>query len=201
VENGLLALEKAAEGGIDLILMDIRMPVMDGYQAAEEIKAFSQVPIIALTASVMQDEYERAKSIHFDGYLRKPVLKADLYAELKRFLAYEIVAVPAEKSDTLILTAAELNALPAALEQLELLRPFAEQITRNNNISEIEKFAQDMLLVGQEHGISTIIEFATQLMTDVDCFDLVSMKQLLLDFPRLLARLSECNELRPINLA
>ena len=65
----------------------------------------------------------------------------------------------------------------------------------------IEKFAQDMLLVGQEHGISTIIEFATQLMTDVDCFDLVSMKQLLLDFPRLLARLSECNELRPINLA
>jgi two-component system sensor histidine kinase EvgS len=201
VENGLLALEKAAEGGIDLILMDIRMPVMDGYQAAEEIKAFSQVPIIALTASVMQDEYERAKSIHFDGYLRKPVLKADLYAELKRFLAYEIVVVPAEKSDTLILTAAELNALPAALEQLELLRPFAEQITRNNNISEIEKFAQDMLLVGQEHGISTIIEFATQLMTDVDCFDLVSMKQLLLDFPRLLARLSECNELRPINLA
>jgi len=68
-ENGLQAVNKAEQGGIDLVLMDIRMPVLDGYRAAERIKAFSDIPIIALTASVMQDEYERAKSEHFDGYL------------------------------------------------------------------------------------------------------------------------------------
>ena len=193
VENGLQAVEKASEAAIDLILMDIRMPVMDGYQAAEKIKAFSSVPIIALTASVMQDEYERSKSIHFDAYLRKPVLKADLYAELKRFLPYEIVTAPEEQTKALTLTAAEVQALPAALQQLEALCLVAEQISRNNNISEIEKFAQDLLSIGQQQGISVISQYANQLQTDIDCFDIVSMKQMLLDFPVLLTRLSECN--------
>ncbi len=190
VENGLLAVEQVGQGGIDLVLMDIRMPVMDGYQAAEKIKAFSNVPIIALTASVMQDEYERVKSVHFDGFLRKPVLKADLVEELKRFLPYESIDSVPEETGGLSPTANELKALPKALAELVTLRENCAQIARNNSISEIEKFTDQVLLIGQQHEISSILQFATQLRSDIDCFDLIAIKQSLNNFPDFLSRLS-----------
>ena len=60
-ENGLEAVNLAKQQQFDLILMDIRMPVMNGNQAAEEIKVFSNVPIVALTASVMASQFEQFK--------------------------------------------------------------------------------------------------------------------------------------------
>ena len=132
------------------------------------------MPIIALTASVMQDEYERAKSVHFDGYLRKPVLRADLYNELKRFLPYGMIDISTEEPDHLKLTSDELKALPVALQRLEALRKNCEQIVRNNNIGEIEQFADTVLLIGQQRGISCIMAFAAKLRADIDCFDIIS---------------------------
>ena len=75
----------------DLILMDIRMPVMNGYQATREIIDICDVPVIALTASVMTEEFNRIKRNNFKGYLRKPVFKADLFAELCKFLPFDEV--------------------------------------------------------------------------------------------------------------
>ena len=69
--------------------MDILMPVMDGYQATQEIKTFSNIPIIALTASVMMGDSEHSIVDNFDGFLRKPVLIADLFNELCKFLPSE----------------------------------------------------------------------------------------------------------------
>ncbi|HBA67301.1 MAG TPA: hybrid sensor histidine kinase/response regulator, partial [Methylococcaceae bacterium] len=88
-ENGREAVESVKRQPVDLILMDIRMPVMSGYEAAEIIKSFSDMPIIALTASVMKDEYDRVKTAHFDAYLRKPILKANLIEELAKFLPFD----------------------------------------------------------------------------------------------------------------
>ncbi|MCQ8104956.1 transporter substrate-binding domain-containing protein [Methylomonas sp. SURF-2] len=189
-ENGLQAVEKVEQGGIDLVLMDIRMPVLDGYQAAERIKAFSAIPVIALTASVMQDEYERAKSLHFDGYLRKPVLKADLIAELKRFLPYEIIEETAEADDALSLSPAELQALPLALAALEKLAERCERIAKNNNMTEIEAFAADLLALGRQYAIAAVEEFAARLGSEIDCFDISAIKQSLRAYPELLSRLS-----------
>lgn len=190
-ENGQQAIEAVSSCGIDLVLMDIRMPVMDGYQAAELIKSFSSVPVIALTASVMQDEYERAKSVHFDGYLRKPVLRADLTAELKRFLPYEVIAAVTGETDTLHLSPAELLVLPMVIPQLEKLANSCLQIARNNNITEIERFADNLLAIGRQHSISSVAEFATQLRSEIDCFDIVAIKQSLSSYPELLSRLTD----------
>ena len=85
VENGLEAVKAVKAGNFGVILMDIRMPVLDGYQAAEQIKGFSTVPIVALTASVMQDDYESAKSTHFDGYLRSRCLRPIWSLNLRGF--------------------------------------------------------------------------------------------------------------------
>ncbi|MBI1212709.1 MAG: response regulator [Alphaproteobacteria bacterium] len=76
-DNGQMALEKlAAERGIELVIMDIMMPVMDGYQAMREIrarKAWQKLPIIALTARAMPEEQERCMEAGANDYLVKPV--------------------------------------------------------------------------------------------------------------------------------
>jgi CheY-like chemotaxis protein len=76
-DNGQMALDKLREDPtIELILMDIMMPVMDGYQAMREIRAqksLESVPIIALTARAMPEEQEKCMAAGANDYLTKPV--------------------------------------------------------------------------------------------------------------------------------
>jgi CheY-like chemotaxis protein len=76
-ENGQMALDMLNEQkNIELIIMDIMMPVMDGYQAMRKIrmrKAWQSIPIVALTARAMPEEQERCMDAGADDYLLKPV--------------------------------------------------------------------------------------------------------------------------------
>ena len=80
-ENGQIALEKmqnAAPGDYDLILMDLQMPVMDGWQASAEIRslpdpALARIPIIALSANVLESDRRRSKECGVDVHLTKPL--------------------------------------------------------------------------------------------------------------------------------
>ncbi|WP_347986178.1 ABC transporter substrate-binding protein [Methylomonas sp. AM2-LC] len=189
-ENGQQAIDKMQTEKIDLVLMDIRMPVMDGYQASKVIKSFSSVPILALTASVMQDEYERTKSENFDGYLRKPVLKADLVAELMRFLPYELIENQEPTLQTPVFSQAELQVLPTALLELEALTNMCHLISRNNNMSEISQFADAVLAIGNQYALKVVVDYATELQQYIDCFDIVAIKKALGHYVQLLENLS-----------
>ena len=189
VENGLEAVNAVKQGNFDLVLMDIRMPILDGYKASEQIKAFSKVPIVALTASVMQDDYERTKSIHFDGYLRKPVLKADLVAELMRFLSHDAIDGTVVPEQLLVLSKEELHVLPDVIKELEKHVKTCEKISKSNNMSEIKKFADIVLKIGTKNKISVVTDYANALNADIDCFDLVAIKRALIAFPELLEQL------------
>jgi CheY-like chemotaxis protein/signal transduction histidine kinase len=76
-DNGQMALDKLKENkAIDLVIMDIMMPVMDGYQAMKEIraqKAYQKLPIVALTARAMPEEQEKCVAAGANDYLTKPV--------------------------------------------------------------------------------------------------------------------------------
>lgn len=72
--NGLDALNKISRSVFDLVLLDIQMPILDGYAAAEEMRLRGYtMPLIALTAHTMQDERERCLSHGFDEHLAKPI--------------------------------------------------------------------------------------------------------------------------------
>ncbi|MBC8034252.1 MAG: response regulator [Chitinophagaceae bacterium] len=79
-ENGQIAIEKARANNYQLILMDLQMPVMDGYRASAAIRRTSRnVPIVALTASVSSDITEKVYEAGMNGYLSKPFNPEDLY--------------------------------------------------------------------------------------------------------------------------
>jgi PAS domain S-box-containing protein len=74
-ENGKIAVEKATNGNYDLILMDLHMPEMNGFEATEEIrtKLKLNIPIIALTADVTTVDVERCKTVGMTDYISKPI--------------------------------------------------------------------------------------------------------------------------------
>ena len=84
--NGQEAVEQCrAHPGISLVLMDIKMPVMDGLEATREIKSFRKdLPIIAITAFAMNGDETRASEAGCDDYLSKPVSLEKLFEKLKQ---------------------------------------------------------------------------------------------------------------------
>jgi CheY-like chemotaxis protein len=100
VEEGTAAVAAAARGGYDVILMDCEMPGMDGYEAArtirkhEEIRGARPVPIIALTASAMAGDRQKALEAGMDDYVSKPFTRAQLFRALSAWLARSEPARP-----------------------------------------------------------------------------------------------------------
>jgi CheY-like chemotaxis protein len=94
VENGKMAVEEAAREEYDLILMDLQMPDMDGFEATRRIKAMTGrpncPPIIALTAHAMGKDREKCLQAGMDDYLSKPISRDELYQVLIRHLTQKM---------------------------------------------------------------------------------------------------------------
>jgi CheY-like chemotaxis protein len=92
VENGELAVKATVRGGFDLVLMDIQMPVMGGFEATAAIRARGgsqdgHLPIVGITAHALKGDMERCLEAGMDAYLSKPIKVADLSAIIERVTA------------------------------------------------------------------------------------------------------------------
>jgi len=86
VDNGKLVLEQIIHHSYDLILMDINMPIMDGYEASKHVKEVeTSLPIIGMTSQIKDDRLHQVES-NFRMIIEKPVNKEKLY---KAFLAFD----------------------------------------------------------------------------------------------------------------
>ncbi len=88
-KDGAQALERLGTEMIDLALMDINMPDMDGYTLTAKIKAmpeYSNLPIVAVTANVMRGDRERSLQAGCDGYIQKPIDIDTLSQQIEKFL-------------------------------------------------------------------------------------------------------------------
>jgi CheY-like chemotaxis protein len=88
--DGRQAVAEAGRIRPDLIILDIHMPGLDGFQVIEKLRGdqgFTATPIIALTASAMMGDRERAMAAGFTGYITKPIRLGALRAEVERLLA------------------------------------------------------------------------------------------------------------------
>ena len=185
-ENGEMAVQMARECMPDLILMDIRMPVMNGYKATEIIRSdgiTAHIPIVALTASTMQSEIDKLQYL-FNGYLRKPVQKKTLINELKKHL-------PFSKSDNQNGINSKLEN-PAAPTGPIFINPetkalflieFAEEIDNQPEymiIDNLTELSERMGIFALQHNIPELERKCSNLINYIDAFDFDKIQHSLL---------------------
>ena len=195
--DGREALELARRERPDIILMDVRMPVMDGVQATRALKDdpdLKAIPVIVVTASAMQSEEETLKAI-CDGYLRKPVSRMDLAAKMRPFCrpranrGRSSSAIRAA-SDVRTLEPAALEKLPGLLRALESSRAQWRALVQAPLVSEVEQFGRHLLTLADDHRNPFLRTYAGKLTSSAARFDMVGMETTLQDFDGLFAELN-----------
>ncbi len=111
--NGQDAVEKAREGDIDLIVMDIMMPYLSGVEATSAIRGFSTVPILFLTAKSLDGDKETAYFSGGDDYLVKPFSSTELLLKVESLIRRYTVYRGKEPSDEIIKLACSVEAEPS----------------------------------------------------------------------------------------
>ncbi len=194
-ENGCEAVELARSERPDVILMDVRMPVMDGVQATRMLKAdaaLRSIPIIVITASAMQSEEIALKPI-CDGFLRKPISRSDLAGQMRNFCrakpGAERKIIPAEPAKAAPATENDAARLPELLPHLERCRATWEGLMDAPLVSEVERFARHLETLGDEYYNPALRNYGKRLASCAARFDLVAMENALQEFGTLFVQL------------
>ena len=199
--NGLEALEQAEKHRPDVILMDMRMPELDGHETTKRLKAnpaLKNIPVIAVTASSFREEEARARKI-CDGFIRKPFNRAELIAELKHFLKplrqtteatwrWRPRPEPAVAVTEAPVSAAALARRPELLAKLrEEERGVWPGLCKRKAMDEIEQFARRLKDWAEAGQWSDLRAYAESLDQQVQEFDLDRLPKTLQNFPALIA--------------
>ncbi len=184
--HGREALDRLEGAPVDLILMDLRMPVMSGYEAAVAIRRNEQwkdLPIVALTASVVGEDLGKIEKCGFNGYLRKPVERWKLRREAARFLPHgNSGSGTQEKAEiTVLASEADRTTVVDRLEN-ELLAEWRD-IKDRGDVELVHAFNERLQALGAEHGVDLLESYTAKLSACLEGFDLAEMYELMNRFP------------------
>jgi AmiR/NasT family two-component response regulator len=154
-ENGVSALRLAEGSKPDLVILDIKMPEMDGIEAAQLLLNRTQVPVIFLTAYGEQELIERAARLPVMGYLVKPIKEAELLAMI------EVAAQRFVEQVRVAQTAAELEEEVASRRMIDRAKGLLMQ---GEGISEFEAYHRLQQRAQRERR--TLLEMAQSLIQD-----------------------------------
>lgn len=192
--NGVEALEFLEKNQVDLVLLDIKMPILDGYATIEKIKNeyHYAMPIVALTASVMGEDSYKIAQYQFDGYLRKPVSQDELFAEIAKFLPYKTI-VHANENEALHLTISTLmkNNKTEVLAQLDEFLQECEKIKDKGDFSLIEEFALKIKEFAQHYEQKELENYCVVLLQNIESFEISNVRKMLNDFANIVKQVSK----------
>ncbi|MCB1157967.1 MAG: PAS domain S-box protein [Leptospiraceae bacterium] len=179
--NGLEAIEIAQREVPEVILMDLRMPGMDGYETGRRIRAISELelkPMIAITGSTID---KNEKGIQFDAFINKPVQLKDVILELSKFLPYEKIELMDNQKMEGGFGSKENNI--RALQEIRsgLLSEW-EKIKKRQSISDVKSFAQGVCELGKNYTIPILTQYGNTLLDAIKSFDIQEIKRRISDF-------------------
>lgn len=174
-KDGEEAVECVRNESFDLLLMDIKMPNKNGYEATEEIRTFSTVPVVAVTASVVFSEQD-AKDKLFDAFLKKPLKREALLETLALFLAHTT-----EEQIVEDLGASSLDTEISLAEAPELYTLLVEA-QKSGDIERMAEFAQRLQHHENEALRESAADAALRLEAAVKSFDIGEALEILSKF-------------------
>ena len=199
-ENGQQALQYARQYKPDLVIMDIRMPVLNGYEVTAFIKADEQmkhIPVVMLTASVIKEQEDEVKQNNFDGFLRKPVNRIELIAQLMRFLPHSIrkktreTIETGEKKEPETISRETQSQLPHILGILE--NRFTGEWKRVSEVfilDDVETFALGIINLGNQYHLSLLSQWGEKLLKEIRSYDMENSPITLAYFPELVKKIN-----------
>ena len=193
-QNGEEAIEVATEFNPDLILMDIKMPVMDGFTATKILKSNSKtkdIPIIIVTASAMKDTQEKLTEIA-EGYMTKPVSRQGLLDTLAKFISYNYQEVNVKDNNQTIIIDTPPEEL---LELLTLLQGETYTCWQDLNLRPVfntaTSFANQLLKDTAQFHYPPISTWGERVISSSNSFNPSELKKSLDQFEPLLEELAK----------
>lgn len=184
--NGAEALNQIEQIKPDIVMLDIRMPVMDGKEAAMRLKqdpARQMLPIVAVTAGSLGEEIPGdSNKKHFDAWLRKPFTRRELYDQMAVFLKPHTLAKKSTPVSSSIATAAAATVLQ------NLLTETWPAVQQRLVISEVRDFSETLSTLATVNHLDDLANYSIALRTATDSFSVQEMSTLLAKFPEVLRK-------------
>jgi signal transduction histidine kinase/CheY-like chemotaxis protein len=195
--NGVEVLEILKDHhDIDLILLDIKMPLMNGYETINKIKNELKLhtPVIALTASVMGEESQKIKEYNFDGYLRKPVSQFELFKEVSNFLSHKRVQkeqkiVQKDWLESIKVTALMKQNPKNVQKELDAFIQSSVEIKDKGDFSLIEDFVSQLEVFAKTYAHNALEDFCQELRKDIESFEILRVNTLMNEFEKIAKQL------------
>ncbi len=201
--NGLEAIDIAIQHKPECILMDLKMPIMDGFEARNQLKSLSataQIPVVALTASAMKSEQTKAIDAGFDGFIAKPIQKKYLINELIKYLPYMLIDLEKMPEQESINEESANSGLPDNLSEIiddviiKMENEFNEtrqSVQETFMIGAIKIFSINIIEYGNSTGINLITKYGENLLKNCDNLSLTDIINILNEYDLLLENLKK----------
>lgn len=192
-QNGQEALNILIDNKPDLILMDIRMPILNGFETIKKIKSkheYNSIPIIAISASTLRNEVEEIFEKGFDGFLPKPVIENDLIKNLKNFInpiehQTEQNDVQPKDDENKDFTPKELDEIKKVLDNKVL--PLWNELKIVQPMAILAGFNNELIKLAKEYDWQTLRNYQNTLQTAIESFDFENIKTLVNEFDKIIA--------------
>ena len=182
-DEGFKALELAKKVIPQLIITDIRMPNMDGFELLNRLKSdekLKEIPVLAYSASVLKDQKEKIHQSKFAGLLTKPVNITELYFELMNNLKYKQTKKIKTEQESACDSGSEIVNLQDLINLLE--SDFQETwkgFEIRQPIGGIKKFGEDLINLGSDHKSTLITRYGKDLVDAADSFNIEAILMLI----------------------
>ena len=200
-ENGSTALMLVRELKPDLVIMDIRMPVMDGIEAAWRIKndrLTAHVPVVALTASTRQEIEDENSELLFDGFLYKPLSVFHLVQVLMKYLPHQKTAGTSRKytehedtGKTVSIDNIKTKKKKAELKRYihKTLLPYVTAFDGAFKMADIRQLGIEIKETGEKYSLDFLVSEGEKLVEDAERFDVEKIRKDLKLFQEMLQSL------------
>jgi predicted ATPase/signal transduction histidine kinase/CheY-like chemotaxis protein/tRNA A-37 threonylcarbamoyl transferase component Bud32 len=201
-ENGNKALESINTEKIDIVLLDTKMPFLDGVEVAKIMRSnehYCSIPIIVITADITQESRNKLHEKKCDAFLLKPISKATLFETLKSFLPYDVISIKVKCDDH---ASSDELPIPENFDK-HLIDQVSKELKQLRNViwpnlnktmiyGDISKFAQDVQKIGEKHKFDGLIKWGGQLNKHATGYDIARTEETFSQFETLISRLDSC---------